>query len=320
MKIHSIKLTPAEQRRRLKPAGGGDLYFQARDKQRMRYGLWKPEDCTRGTVFVLPGRGEFIEKYYETVADLLERGFAVVVFDWRGQGLSGRLLKDEIRARADDFGLMVDDLADLLKAAGNRKLPKPWSVLAHSMGAHMFFRLMHDYPKLEKKFAKAVICSPMLGIRFAPLNEKTVRKLIERAKRKRRLKRLAPLQSNKAKLWKERLGIGRMTSDPERGRDEEWQIERNPALGIGGITYGWLEAALKSIDLIKNSKLPEKLTLPMCFVLSGKEKVVDPKASADFIARVPRAICVTLKDARHEILKERDEIRGHFWKIFDSFV
>jgi len=39
------------------------------------------------TILLLAGRGEFIEKYAtEIVGELLERGFAVIAADWRGQG------------------------------------------------------------------------------------------------------------------------------------------------------------------------------------------------------------------------------------------
>ena len=38
------------------------------------------------------GRGEFIEKYFEVIADLRRRGFAVATMDWRGQGGSQRML------------------------------------------------------------------------------------------------------------------------------------------------------------------------------------------------------------------------------------
>ena len=67
------KLSDKESRRRLPPGGGGDHYYTGRDRQRLRYGLWLPEQVTGGTVFILPGRGEFIEKYFETIADLRER-------------------------------------------------------------------------------------------------------------------------------------------------------------------------------------------------------------------------------------------------------
>src|SRR3712207_8672895 len=47
-------------------------------------------DEPQGTVCILQGRAEFIEKYFEVIGELLQRGFAVVAFDWRGQGLPGR--------------------------------------------------------------------------------------------------------------------------------------------------------------------------------------------------------------------------------------
>ena len=58
-----------------------------------------PPERPRGTVVLLTGRGEFIEKYAtEVVGELLERGFAVVALDWRGQGLSDRPLPSTTRA------------------------------------------------------------------------------------------------------------------------------------------------------------------------------------------------------------------------------
>lgn len=320
MKKLPQNLTNKEKRQWLKPPGGGVGYYTGRDRQRLRYGLWAPEKCTSGTVLVLPGRGEFIEKYYETIADLLDRSFTVLILDWRGQGLSGRLLKDATKSYGDDFGLMVGDLIDILKLAKQKKLPRPWIVLGHSMGAHMFLRLLHDKPEYQKEFSKAVLCSPMLGINVKPLTASYIKRRIARAKSRKKLKNFAPFQSNKFKRWKTVLGLGRLTSDAKRFQVEQWLIDQNPALAIGGVTYGWLEAAYKSIDLLQKSNLPERLTLPVAFVLAGKETVVDPKATRAFIARMPNPTCVTLKAARHEILVERDEIRNTFWKIFDSFI
>src|SRR5438067_8752774 len=47
-----------------------------------------------GTVAIFQGHSEFIEKYFEVVTELLDRGFAVAIFDWRGQGGSARELAD----------------------------------------------------------------------------------------------------------------------------------------------------------------------------------------------------------------------------------
>ncbi len=61
------------------------------DGAQLRAAFWRPEGVPRGTVALVQGRAEFIEKYYEVVGELLERGFVVASFDWRGQGLSQRL-------------------------------------------------------------------------------------------------------------------------------------------------------------------------------------------------------------------------------------
>ena len=316
----SAKLSDQEMRRRLPPAGGGDHYYTGRDRQRLRYGLWLPERNTRGTVFVLTGRSEFIEKYYETIADLKDRGFTSIIPDWRGQGLSGRLIIDTPRNKGNDFDLMIGDLVDLIALAKRKKLPKPWTVLGHSMGSHLFLRLIHDNPRQQKNFNRAVLVAPMLGLKLSAFTMALLSHLIKRARKRRRLKDLAPFQGNKNIQWKKQVGFGRLTSDAARFSDEQWQIDQNPALAQGGISYGWLDAAFKSNALLRKSRLPEKIKIPLCFVLPGKENVVDGKAAREFIARISSATVVTITDARHEILKERDDIRRAFWQIFENFV
>ena len=68
------------------------LEFAQVDGMRVRLGHARPHGRPRGTVLVLPGRAEFIEKYRETLADLTSAGFAVVTLDWRGQGGSDRFI------------------------------------------------------------------------------------------------------------------------------------------------------------------------------------------------------------------------------------
>src|SRR5881394_4041409 len=55
------------------------------DGVELRFARWGSPADAKGTVCVFSGRGEFIEKYFETVRDLRRRGFAVATMDWRGQ-------------------------------------------------------------------------------------------------------------------------------------------------------------------------------------------------------------------------------------------
>ena len=83
----------------------------------------------------MQGRAEFIEKYFEVIGELLSRGFVVATFDWRGQGLSDRLLGNRARGhvrRSTDYRLDLDAFVSQLLAPD---CPKPWFALAHSMGA-----------------------------------------------------------------------------------------------------------------------------------------------------------------------------------------
>ena len=83
----------------------------------------------------LSGRAEFIEKYYETIRDLLDRGLSVAIFDWRGQGGSARQLKNPRKGHIDDFSLYERDFSafvsrgarDLLSASRGSASPIRWA-------------------------------------------------------------------------------------------------------------------------------------------------------------------------------------------------
>ena len=78
-------------------------YFSARDGIRLRYAIFKCADpVAKGTIVLLHGRNEFIEKYFETIRHFTDLGFWVATFDWRGQGGSDRLLKNPLRAMFAD--------------------------------------------------------------------------------------------------------------------------------------------------------------------------------------------------------------------------
>src|SRR3954447_21002084 len=76
----------------------------------LRYARWAPPPGRKGTVCLFQGRAEFIEKYFETVRDLRARGFAVATLDWRGQGLSQRMLRNPRKGYVGSFAEYDRDL------------------------------------------------------------------------------------------------------------------------------------------------------------------------------------------------------------------
>src|SRR5438445_13459189 len=84
--------------------------LKTRDGISLRFARWAPPPGRKGTICLLPGRAEFIEKYFETVRDLRARGFAVAMLDWRGQGLSERALSNSRKRYVRSFSDYGNDL------------------------------------------------------------------------------------------------------------------------------------------------------------------------------------------------------------------
>ena len=91
------------------PDGGTAEWFSGAGAVPLRAASFFPGGQARGSVVVSPGRTEPIEKYFEVVEELLARGFAVLVHDWRGQGLSHRALPDKLKGHASGFTDFVAD-------------------------------------------------------------------------------------------------------------------------------------------------------------------------------------------------------------------
>ena len=131
------------------PAGGRAFWLRAGDGTRLRAMVWNADDTgiaqVRGTVFLFGGRTEFAEKYFETIRDLIARGFAVATLDWRGQGLSQRALPDPRKGHVSDFACFDDDIGTFMAEVAPL-MPRPWIGLAHSMGGNALMRLVHDRP------------------------------------------------------------------------------------------------------------------------------------------------------------------------------
>ncbi len=107
----------------------------------MRFARWEAtRGPARGTVCLFQGRGEFIEKYFEVVADLRRRGFAVATMDWRGQGGSERLLSNPRKGHVRSFADFDQDLAAFMKEIVLPDCPPPYIAMAHSMGGHILLR------------------------------------------------------------------------------------------------------------------------------------------------------------------------------------
>ena len=86
----------------------------AADGVKVRAAHWATSG-DRGTIFVFPGRTEYIEKYGKDADELLSRGLATLVIDWRGQGLADRLIDNTDLGHVGQFTDYQRDVAAMVE-------------------------------------------------------------------------------------------------------------------------------------------------------------------------------------------------------------
>lgn len=297
------------------PPGGAFGTFAASDGAELRYALW-PGDGARGTVILQGGFTEFIEKHFESVADLLARGFAVASMDWRSQGLSHRFLANPQKIHATSFRRYADDLAEFQDRIVAPVLPGPYVILAHSMGGHITLRYLHNRPPA---IACAVLSAPMVDIALPAKLRWLIAAIVGGAVSLGAGEAYAPGNRDYG-AWKQKFEGNTLTSDPVRFQHAHSWIAENGRLASGGGTYGWLKAALRSVRLFDDRAYLDLFRTPICIVQAGDDKVVSNAAQDRFAGRVPCCELHRIDGARHELLKERDALRDQFWDIFDGFT
>ncbi|MGO8738721.1 alpha/beta hydrolase [Rhodoblastus sp.] len=299
------------------PPGANIVGLRSSDGMELRAAYWRPEGPPRGTVAIVQGRAEFIEKYFETIGELLERGFVVATFDWRGQGLSQRLLrnraKDHVR-RSTDFRR---DLDAFIRRLLTPDCPKPWFALAHSMGAAALidYCVAHDGDEL---FERIVALAPMIDLHGFP-GSATARRLAAGFHALGLARLFVPGGRNRPPYHKP-FAHNVLTGDPRRFARAAGILNLAPALGVGDPTIGWVHAAYHLMRRLTSQREVERIHTPILFVAAGDERLVSTPAIERFSVRLKTASCLVLRDARHEILMERAEIRSEFWAAFDAFI
>lgn len=285
----------------------------------IRAARWPVRDAAPGrgpgTVLVCTGRGEFIEKYLPAVADLRGRGFAVVVFDWRGQGMSERALADSSKGHVARFADYDGDVLAVAEQVLRPFCPRPWFGLAHSMGGTVALNVAADHPDL---FRRLVVSAPMVEIAGLPLGAST--------RASTRLCAGAGLSRGFVPGRRERSPLFRsfadnvLTSDEPRYQAMLAYLRAEPGLVLGPPTIGWLHAAFDAMARLQEPGYAERMRTPVLAVVPGFDRVVESRATERLIGRLRASRIVTVPDCRHEILFERDAFREQFWAAFDAFV
>jgi lysophospholipase len=296
------------------PAGGEADWFTGAGGRRLRAALFTPPGRTRGSIVLSGGRNEPLEKYYETIADFLERGFVVLAHDWRGQGLSDRDLPDRLKGHAKGYKPFLDEYQALLRTYQTR-LPKPWVAVGHSMGGCLALLAMASG---EGRFAGAVLSAPMLGIQMGKVSPSAARTLAGLNVAFGRGGRY--VMGDAGKPFDNDFDSNVLTHDRARFARSCGLLAVEPRLALGAPTWGWLDFAFRATAYLANPDRLRSVTVPVVIVSAALDKLVDNAAQAAAARHLPQGKLITVPGAFHEILMETDDMRNFFLRAFDALT
>ncbi|ETR78549.1 alpha/beta hydrolase [Afipia sp. P52-10] len=281
----------------------------------LRFARWAPPANRKGTVCLFQGRGEFIEKYFETVRDLRARGFAVAMIDWRGQGHSARGLRDGRKGYVRHFADYETDVETLMREVVMPDCPPPFYALAHSMGGAILLRVAHAQMRW---FDRIVLSAPMIDLP-GRLTGFPARALLRTLRLLGRGGQYVPGGSS------ELVGTGPfvsnpVTSDPVRYARNAAILEEAPTLGIAAPSIAWADTAFRAMHTFKQTLYPSQIRQPVLMLGAGADTIVSTAAIEEFAYHMRAGSHLVIPGAKHELLQEQDRYREQFWAAFDAFV
>ncbi|MBE0412646.1 alpha/beta hydrolase [Yoonia sp.] len=289
--------------------GGAAHWVTTSDSLRIRVGHW-PLAAAKGTVIVFPGRTEFIEKYTGAAQAFQERGYASVAIDWRGQGLADRMTANRDIGHVGRFADYQNDVSAAMQQVAALNLPRPWFLVAHSMGGCIGLRSL-----LDGLAVNAVMFSaPMWGIQMAGAVRPFAWGLSEISRYLRFDHRLSPGQSTESFLLRDSFETNPLTNDVTMFEAMRTQLRKRPELGLGGPSLRWLNMALHEMHQLHHRPAPN---MPCLTYLGGRETIIDPDRIRQRMAGWPGGDLRFIPEGRHEMMMDSPSLRA---AVFDATV
>lgn len=282
----------------------------------LRFAILPARGATpRGTVVLLQGRNEAVEKYFETMADLAGRGFTVASFDWRGQGGSGRLSPFRTVGHVGRLRTLTDDLVLFVEAVVRVQCPGPIAMVAHSMGGLVALAATE---RLDPTVERLVCLAPLVDFAGPP----PVRRLLARAAGLLHWIGLGHLPLRRARTVgpQSTLEGNALTSDARRFERNRALREAEPDLFVRSLSASWIRAVSRAMRRLDRSPVIARMRLPTLIVTAGADRVVDSGAAARLAWRMRSGHHITVPGARHELLQETDRFREPVLEAIDAFL
>ena len=279
-------------------------WITTEDNVRLRAVHW-PATAARGTIFIFTGRAEYAEKYGRVAQELVKAGWSILTIDWRGQGFSDRQIADGRLGHVEKFTDYQFDVRSMVTLAAELDLPRPWNMLAHSMGGCIGLRSLTN----GLDVTRTVFSAPMWGIRLEWHLRSAARVVPKIAHLLGQGHRVAPGMTPETYVLHDSFDDNMLTTDREHFDWLVSHVQAEPLFAIGGPTLDWLGAAMSETATL--ARLPRPVVDTLTCV-GTDERVVDMGAIVRSMQGWYPGQLLMVDGAQHELMMEAPDMRREF--------
>lgn len=242
-------------------------FFEGVRGVKLRYAIFKCEaTVARGTVVLLQGRNESIEKYAETITELTARGLWVATFDWRGQGGSDRLLQPPRRGHVRRFADYEADLAIFLEQIVLPDARLPFFMIAHSMGALV---ALSQAPFLASRIDRLAVLAPFVALGGQKIGHGAIG-ILAAAMSWCGLGAVPLLRDRGSRPFPDNL----LTSDARRFARNTALTDTHPELALGPPSARWLHETFRAIKRVTRHEHLTRIRIPTIVLAPTQDRLV----------------------------------------------
>lgn len=277
----------------------------------IRYSRFDKE-CNGTAIILVPGWSEPYMKYVEVIYDLAQKNYCIYTFDHRGQGLSSRTLKNSQIGHVDDFTMYVEDLAMFDEKIVRSKSHKQVYILAHSMGGLVATLYASNS---NSTLNGLVLIAPMFEIKTDFWPEWVALSIANTLDWAGYGHRYVLGHGN----WTEKpFTENRLTHSFLRYQYGVALFRENPALVVGGVSNRWLKTSI--VHGQKIDKLVTQFNRKVLLFQAGIDEFVKKERQDRFCEYATNCEKVFFKEAKHELLMERDSVRNEVFNRIFEFI
>ena len=279
------------------PNNAKAFWTQSNDGVRLRVAMWYPDQSSKGTVFLMPGITGYIERSGRTATKLIKQGFTTFAIDWRGHGLSDAISENAKAAHAVSFLDYQNDVTAMVAAAEELDLPKPWHLLANSMGACIGLRAIIE----GMPISSSIFVTPMWGIKMSAIQRCAAWPISWIFQILGKGQNYAPGYNDQPYVLKTDFLNNNLTSSPETYKHLRKLAKSLDDMQRGGPSMGWLHQGL--LECRRLSKLPHPQT-PSLVLRSSSDDIIDNAAIDARMESWSAGNLEIIQDSKHDMLME----------------